>query len=73
LKTKFYRNYEDDVKGGSGAKGKYVHNEELQNLISSSSTIRMIDSRRMSGAGSTHRREGTMHTELENLKERENI
>jgi len=68
-----YRNYENDVKGGSGTQRNYVHNEKLQNLISSSSTIRMIDSRRMGGACSTHRRQGDIHTELENLKERENF
>jgi hypothetical protein len=34
----------------------------------------MIDSRRMSGACSTHKRGvGGIHTELETLKERENI
>jgi len=42
-------------------------------LISSSSTIRMIDSRWISGTCSTHRREVDMPKELENLKERENI
>jgi hypothetical protein len=54
----FYRNYEDDLKGGSEMQRKYVHNEELRNLDSSSSIIRMIDSRRMSGSCSTYRREG---------------
>ena len=34
-----------------------MHKEELQNLIFSLSSISMIDSRRMSGACSTHKRE----------------
>jgi hypothetical protein len=68
-----YRNYEADEKGGRGTQRNYVHNEELRNLISLPSTIRIIYSRRISGACSTHRREGDMNTELENLKERENI
>ena len=68
-----YRSYEDDLKGGSEMQRKYVHNEEFRNLNSSSSIIRMIDSRRMSGACSTQRSEGDMNTEPENLKKRENI